>query len=240
MRNSVVLLTAFALLGVVAPPATARSHSPAYAARLAARARRHDRLARATLVDEHMGLVRAVASRYQGLGLPMEDLVQEGAIGLLSAVDNYEAGRGAAFSTFAYWRIRSAITHALTTKGNVVRLPRTARARGQRVVSVPFDESVADTSQPRDRLLDDRSSRPDAQALRQLEAHEIRAAVRRLGSRERSIISRHFGLGRESQTLAEIAADLHLSPTRTQTLKDRALATLAAELAGAALKSSTP
>ena len=62
--------------------------------RLAARARRGDRIARATLVEEHMGLVRSVAFRYRDLGLPFDDLVQEGAIGLLAAIDDYDPSRG--------------------------------------------------------------------------------------------------------------------------------------------------
>jgi RNA polymerase primary sigma factor len=179
-----------------------------------------------------MGLVRAVAARYRGLGLPTEDLVQEGAIGLLAAVDDYEAGRGAAFSTYAYWRIRAAVTHALTSRGSLVRVPRTAWERGERVVHVSFDEPPTERMPLSDRLADDPSTQPDAQALRKLETREVHAALRRLRSRERSIVSRHFGIGRNRETLAEIAADLRLSPTRAQALKDRALDKLASDLAG--------
>jgi RNA polymerase primary sigma factor len=81
-------------------------------------------MARATLVEEHMGLVRSVAFRYRDLGLPGEDLVQEGAIGLLNAIDDYDSGRGASFSTYAFWRVRGAITHALTAQGQLIRVPR--------------------------------------------------------------------------------------------------------------------
>ncbi len=179
-----------------------------------------------------MGLVRSVAWRYQGLGLPPDDLVQEGAIGLLSAIDDYEPGHGATFSTYAYWRIRSAVTHALTAKGNLIRVPRTARERDRRVVHVGFDEALPDGTSPSDRLPDDPSARPDAQALRNFEAREVRAALRRLGPRHRTILSRNFGIEREPEALGRIAADLHLSPSRTQRLKDEALAQLAADLAG--------
>ncbi len=71
-----------------------------------------------------MGLVRSVAFRYHDLGLPPEDLVQEGAIGLLTAIDEYDSGRGASFSTYAFWRIRAAVTHALTAQGHLIRVPR--------------------------------------------------------------------------------------------------------------------
>lgn len=108
--------------------------------RLAARARRGDRIARARLVDEHMGLVRSIAFRYRDLGLPTEDLVQEGAIGLLEAIDEYDPTRGARFSTYAFWRARAAITHALTARGQLIRVPR------------PVLEHRRDVARARDRL----------------------------------------------------------------------------------------
>jgi RNA polymerase primary sigma factor len=92
--------------------------------RLVERARCGDRDARRRVVEEHMGLVRSLARRYRGLGLPVEDLTQEGAIGLLEAIDDFDAGKGASFSTYAYWRIRRAITHALTAHGRLLRLPK--------------------------------------------------------------------------------------------------------------------
>ena len=56
-----------------------------------------NRDARTLIVERHMGLVRTVAQRYRGLGLPIEDLTQEGAIGLLAAIDGFDDDRGAAF-----------------------------------------------------------------------------------------------------------------------------------------------
>ena len=80
-----------------------------------------------------MGLVRAVAYRYRDLGVPVEDLVQEGAIGLLTAVDDYDPARGTTFSTYAFWRIRAAVTHAVTARGNLVRIPRPLLERRRQV-----------------------------------------------------------------------------------------------------------
>lgn len=56
--------------------------------------------------------------------MPYDDLVQEGSIGLLDAVDRFDRSRGAAFPTFAYWCIRKAVTHALTERGHLVHLPK--------------------------------------------------------------------------------------------------------------------
>jgi RNA polymerase primary sigma factor len=91
---------------------------------LLAETRRGDHEARDRLVEEHMGLVRSVARRYRELGLPFEDLVQEGAIGLLEAIERFDPDNGAKFSTYAYWRIRQAVTHALTAHGRLLHLPK--------------------------------------------------------------------------------------------------------------------
>jgi RNA polymerase primary sigma factor len=80
-----------------------------------------------------MGLVQSLAFRYRDLGLPVEDLVQEGAIGLLAAIDDYDSSHGASFSTYAFWRVRAAVTHALTTHGQLVRLPRPLLERRRQV-----------------------------------------------------------------------------------------------------------
>jgi RNA polymerase sigma factor (sigma-70 family) len=134
MRATIALLAAAAIVGAGTPaPATARAHTSGHSERLAARARRGDRVARTALVEQHMGLVRAVAFRYRNLGIPVEDLVQEGAIGLLTAIDEYDSERGGSFSTYAFWRIRSAVTHALTTRASMVRMPRTVLERRRRV-----------------------------------------------------------------------------------------------------------
>jgi RNA polymerase sigma factor (sigma-70 family) len=148
MRGTIALLAAAELVAA-AGPAPARARTAGHSERLAARARRGDRDARTALVEEHMGLVRSLAFRYRDLGLPVEDLVQEGAIGLLAAIDRYDSSRGASFSTYAFWRVRAAITHALTAHGQVVRLPRPLleRRRGvaqtrERLAATGRDPSV--------------------------------------------------------------------------------------------------
>src|SRR5690348_14289441 len=73
------------------------------------RAQRGDRRARERIVRRHLGLVRNLATRYRDIGLPLDDLVQEGSCGLLDAIDHYDAARGADFETYARFRVRRAI-----------------------------------------------------------------------------------------------------------------------------------
>jgi RNA polymerase primary sigma factor len=122
IARQLALVLAGALLPRVAAPR--RRPSPGEIARLVARARRGDRRAREQVVSLHLRLVRAVAGRYRGLGLPYEDLVQEGAIGLLDAIDRFDARRGTSFSTYAHLRVRNAVTRAVTENGRALRLPK--------------------------------------------------------------------------------------------------------------------
>jgi len=82
-----------------------------------------DAEARDVLIESNLRLVVAMARRYQGLGLSFPDLVQEGTVGLIQAVDRFDPQRGRRFSTYAAWWIRQAIRRALTNDSRTIRLP---------------------------------------------------------------------------------------------------------------------
>lgn len=87
-------------------------------------ARRGDRGAQDRLVRSHLPLIRSLARRYRGYGLPFDDLVQEGALGLLEAIDRYDPARGSGFVAFARFRVRRAMRNALTDQARLIRLPK--------------------------------------------------------------------------------------------------------------------
>ena len=90
---------------------------------LAKRVEAHDEDARRILIDSNLRLVVNVAKRYTIGGLPLLDLIQEGNLGLLQAVDRFDWRRGFKFSTYATWWIRQAITRSLSNDSRTVRLP---------------------------------------------------------------------------------------------------------------------
>ena len=81
------------------------------------------RLARQRFIQSNLRLVVSIAKRYQAAGVPLLDLVQEGNLGLMRAVEKFDHRKGFKFSTYATWWIRQAITRAIADKGRTIRVP---------------------------------------------------------------------------------------------------------------------
>ena len=89
----------------------------------ATKARAGDFDARQSMIEHNLRLVVSIAKVYQGRGVPLSDLIEEGNLGLMHAIDKFEPQRGFRFSTYATWWIRQSVDRALMSQGRAVRLP---------------------------------------------------------------------------------------------------------------------
>ncbi len=96
---------------------------PSEEIRLAKLAQKGDGGARRKLIVSNLRLVVSIAKKYLYYGMPLLDLIEEGNLGLMKAVDRYDPDRGCKFSTYATWWIRQAVTRSLSNQGRTVRIP---------------------------------------------------------------------------------------------------------------------
>jgi len=90
---------------------------------LAAKIKKGDGKARARMINSNLRLVVTIAQDYANFGLPLLDVISEGNIGLMTAVDRFDPSKGAKLSTYAAWWIRQSIKRALSNQGKTIRLP---------------------------------------------------------------------------------------------------------------------
>ena len=209
---------------------------------------RNNPVARQKIIDSNMRFVVKVAIQYRGCPIPLSDLMSEGAMGLMRAIETFDNTRGIKFITYGVWWIKAYITRAINEQGNLVRLPANQHLRireglkkqargqdvseevksliqlGQKGVSIDSPLKADSKSSYAESLQDVSAIDPESNSEIQAVEDGIRSILKSLPLREYSVLAGIYGVGFDApQTLREVGESMNISHERVRQLRDQAL-----------------
>jgi RNA polymerase primary sigma factor len=204
--------------------------------------------AREKLVSANMRFVLKVALQYRGSTIPLQDLVSEGSMGLIRAIESFDYSRGLKFISYAVWWIKAYITRAINEQSGLIRLPANQHLRVKKAVkdarcpedltdeirgliqlveggfSIDDPMGNEDGKSYCDIMADEKALSPEAEteiAKIELVAQEL---LCELPEREAEVIKGLFGIDHDSpRNLREVGEALNISHERVRQLRDQAL-----------------
>lgn len=197
---------------------------------LAIKAKNGDTNARAKLVESNSRFVISVAKQFQGRGLPLSDLISEGNIGLLVAIDKFEPETGNHFISYAIWWIRQSILKALNEKSRMVRLPAN-KIKDADIYAIDVTSLDTPINDDEDSSLGDviQSSEdtPEDTVMEQSLTEAIDKALSSFDDKERDIIIKRFGLhDTEPMSLQEIGTLYGVTKERIRQIEKKVLTSM--------------
>ncbi|MDR1811329.1 MAG: sigma-70 family RNA polymerase sigma factor [Candidatus Fibromonas sp.] len=205
-------------------------------------------IARQKIIDANMRFVLKVAIQYRGCPIPLPDLVSEGAMGLIRAIESFDSTRGLKFISYGVWWIKAYITRAINEQGNLVRLPANQHLRirkglkeqakgqevseevrdliqmGQKGVSIDSPLKADSKSSYAESLPDVAAADPESSSEIQSVEDGVRNILKTLPTREYNVLAGIYGIGLNApQTLREVGEAMSISHERVRQIRDQAL-----------------
>ncbi len=201
-----------------------------------ASARRRAFDARSEMVNANLALVVSVAKSYRNRGVAFADLIQEGNISLMGAVEKFDPRRGVRLSTYATAWLKQSLYRAIRSLSRTVRLPESATDAQSHSVPLDTPSSDGDRLSLTDVLSDDSVTPPDDAAAREQIRRHARHLLDTLTDQESLVIRHRFGIERSNtETLREIGEQLGLTRERIRQIEKAALEKLRRRLRHSAL-----
>jgi RNA polymerase primary sigma factor len=210
--------------------------------------RKGNRKAREKLVQANMRFVLKVALQYKGCPLSLSDLVSEGTMGLIRAIESFDHTRGLKFISYAVWWIKAYVTRAINEQGSLIRLPANQHLRVRKAIKdkkygeeladdiqelimlgergVSFDTGIKEGSKTtyQEILPDERATTPEHDSEMNHIETIIQSMLSDLPKREAQVLKGIFGIcDQRPQTLREVGDNLNVSHERVRQLRDQAL-----------------
>jgi RNA polymerase primary sigma factor len=204
---------------------------------LANRIKAGDEAAREHMIKANLRLVVKIAREYEGIGLPLMDLIGEGNIGLMKAVERYDPTVGARLSTYAIWWMQQTLGREATDEEIADKLGiKTSRVTQMRVASIrpaSLDARIGDDDAGTlaDVVEDENVEAPQHRLEEEGMKSRLRELVQSLTPREADIISSRFGLdGKGKKTLEEVGQQFGVTRERVRQIESKALTKLRTKL----------